>query len=353
MKIMIWNAARGGMRSVVEGYVADGFISQQNVKLIHSYADESFFSRQVTLARALVVCAWTMATKRVELLHCHSAMKGSFWRKSIFARMAAVFGIPVIFHLHGSEMKSFYERQKPFVRQVIKRELERADVVIVLSQSWHDFVSGIAPGASVAILPNYVTVPEATSSSSGGSGTLLFLGAVGVRKGVFDLLTAFAAALESDRTLRLLIGGNGEIEEARRRAEQLGVQDRVEFLGWVDSDARAKLLDEAAIYVLPSYNEGLPMSVLEAMSAGLATITTRVGGLPELIENGKTGVLIEPGDVSALTAAIHSLVQNPGKRRQIGDAARKRIESSYSRDIVLKKLETIYEATGRAATVRH
>jgi glycosyltransferase involved in cell wall biosynthesis len=314
------------------------------VRLIHSYTDAGFLGRQLVLCRALLKFALLTSTRKVELLHCHAAMRGSFWRKSLFARLASWRGIPVIFHLHGSEMKTFYERQTGPIRQAITNQLERATTVVVLSESWRAFIREIAPRAKLAVVPNYVAVPPAVTRASTDKPTLLFLGAIGHRKGIFDLLSALAIARKTNADLRLLVGGTGQLDEAKAAAAKLDLSDHVDFLGWVDATERARLLDSAGIYVLPSYNEGLPMSVLEAMAAGLPTITTTVGGLPELITNGGDGVLIAPGDVEGLAAAIVRLANDPVERERMGGAARERVESLYSRDVVLTNLRSIYES---------
>lgn len=347
MKVMIWNAARGGMRSVVEGYVADGFIAAQDVRLIHSYTDDGFLRRQVVLLEAIVRFAGALATGRVELVHVHAAMRGSFWRKSLFARLARLRGIPVLLHLHGSEMKAFYGSQPPALRAAIARQLVRATRVLVLSESWRDYIEEIAPGARVVVVPNYVALPPSVTRHPSATVRLLFLGALGPRKGIFDLLQALARAAAAGLPLHLTVGGDGQLAEARRLAVELGLADRVTFEGWVDANRRATLLNEVDVYVLPSYNEGLPMSVLEAMAAGLPVVTTTVGGLPELITSGQDGLLIEPGNVDALAEAVMDLTTDPVRRSSLGAAARARVAARYSRPVVLGLLEEIYVETVR------
>jgi glycosyltransferase involved in cell wall biosynthesis len=113
--------------------------------------------------------------------------------------------------------------------------------------------------------------------------------------------------------------------------------------GWVSGQAKEKLLQRNGIYVLPSYNEGLPVSVLEAMAADLAVITTRVGGIPELIADGSNGVLIEPGDREGLKMSMSTLLGDDGLRRRLADAGRRRIEEKYSDRVILPLLQRIYE----------
>jgi hypothetical protein len=135
VKIMIWNAAPGGMRSVVEAYRANGFLARQNVRLIATYGEGGFWARQQLVVKALFAYLPLLATSKVELVHIHVAMRGSFWRKTIFAAIARRFGVPVVLHLHGSEMKDFYAAQAAPVQRLIVGQLEAASLVLVLSES--------------------------------------------------------------------------------------------------------------------------------------------------------------------------------------------------------------------------
>lgn len=347
MKIMIWNAARGGMRSVVVNYRDDGFIDREGVTLIHSYSDKGFIGRQLLLVRALISYAFHLLTRKVELVHCHAAMRGSFWRKAIFAGLARRFGVPVLLHLHGSEMRGFYESQPRPVQRLIARQLELANAVLVLSESWKHFILEIAPQSRTIVVPNYVRVPPALERPVRKDVTVLFLGLLGQRKGIYDLLAAFARARRTNPALKLIVGGNGEIEEARRLAHELDIEDGVTFLGWVDEGKRREMLIHADVFALPSYNEGLPMSVLEAMAYGLPVITTPVGGIPEVITDGRDGRLITPGDVDALEKALLDLAGDPALRRELGAAGYARVTERYADTVVLPLLHSIYDRTRR------
>lgn len=348
MKIMVWSAERGGMRSVVEAYERDGFIAQQDVKLIRSHDEGSLWRRQLILLGALVIYLWTLTTCKVELVHCHASVRGGFWRKAIFAAIARAFGIPVLFHLHGSETKKFYREQMRWVQGVISRELERASRVLVLSESWKTFVLSIAPKSRPVVVPNYVCIPPQPRPAPRSTVNLLFLGLVGPRKGVFDLLQAFANGQKQFPGLRLTIAGNGEIERAKDAARACGILDAVTFAGWVDGPGKTALLELADIYILPSYNEGLPMSVLEAMAYRLPVITTTVGGIPELITDRAHGWLLEPGDVAGLERAIVTLASSPAMREQLGLAGYERVSRHYSKSVVLPLLRSVYLECSRA-----
>jgi glycosyltransferase involved in cell wall biosynthesis len=274
-------------------------------------------------------------------------MRGSFWRKGLFSSIARLFGVPVILHLHGSEMKPFYQSQPPFLQRMIRRHLERATSVIVLSESWRQFVGGIAPAAKITIVPNYVLVPPLNDSALRAEQDILFLGVIGQRKGVFDLIPAFAEIAADFPEARLIIGGNGQIEEAQKLVDKFNLGGRVVLAGWVSGEAKERLLVSSSIYILPSYNEGLPMSVLEAMAADLAVITTRVGGIPELMTDGVDGLLVEPGDKSGMAKAMASMLRDRDLRLRIAEAGRNRVKERYSDVAVLPMLHDLYKTSAR------
>ena len=344
--LMVCTAAKGGMRAVVAGYERDGLFARWHVELMEPHGEGSLRSR-LKLAASMY---WRFVKKvlqgGVTLVHVHAAMRGSFWRKSVFAMTAKAAGIPVIFHLHGSEMKVFVEQQPVLSRRLISWILTRQTVVLVLSQSWKDYVSAIAPQARVEILPNYVVPPDLSlrTASTSAEVSALFLGLVGSRKGVFDLLPAMKQLAPNLPSVNLVIGGNGEVDRAQAMVDTLGLTSRVSLMGWVNGEAKLALLRSADFYVLPSHNEGLPVSLLEAMSWGLPLISTRVGGIPELVRDGVDGILVEPGDVPALAAAISRLAGDADLRFRMGQAARARVEAHFSREVVSPQLERLYES---------
>lgn len=343
--LMVCTQARGGMRSVVEAYARDGLFERWGFKSLWTHREGSALTRVAVALQAYMELVWLLARGGVSFMHVHAAMRGSFWRKSFFVATARHFGVPSIIHLHGSEMKTFYETLTPERQQGVKQSLEKAQAVVVLSESWREFVAKIAPQAHITVINNYVTLPaERAQEPDAGTFNVLFLGILGQRKGIYDLLDSWPAVLTAIPGARLLVGGNGEVDLAKSRAASLGISASVDFLGWVDGDRKVELLQNASAFVLPSYNEGLPMSVLEAMSWGKPVVTTRVGGIPELITNEQDGLLINAGDQAALSAALIRLGTDGAYRLMIGKAGRQRVASNFSDAAVLPRLEAVYAA---------
>ncbi|MGJ4940731.1 glycosyltransferase [Bradyrhizobium sp. HKCCYLS1011] len=155
---------------------------------------------------------------------------------------------------------------------------------------------------------------------------LLFVGRLAAAKGLPILLDALAKLDD----VSLEIAGDGPdrlmlIEQARR----LGISERVHFLGYQSQAQVRDLLKQADIFVLTSFAEGVPVVLMEAMAAGVPVITTRIAGIPELVEDGKSGLLISPGDAGATAAAIHQLVEDPSLRTRLATAGRRKVEQEF------------------------
>lgn len=342
---MVCTQALGGMLSVVQAYKQEELFSAWQFRFLWTHQDGTIFTRVLTATKAYFHMLGLLLRGRISFMHVHAAMGGSFWRKSIFVATARFFGVPSIIHLHGSEMKTFYRSLSPYFQSAVRRILEKAEAVVVLSESWKGFVNEIAPRANITVVNNYVALPalKDTNRTTERTGfNVLFLGKLGQRKGVYDLLECWRSVVAEIPDARLLIGGNGEVDLARMRAAKLGVSSSIDFLGWVDGERKLELLKNADAFVLPSYNEGLPMSVLEAMSWGKPVIATRVGGIPELISNGDNGILVDAGDQAQLSAALLRLGHNHKDRDLIGTAARRHIEVGFSDIAVLPHLENVY-----------
>ncbi len=150
--------------------------------------------------------------------------------------------------------------------------------------------------------------------------SIVFLGLVSERKGVPKLVDALSA-LPSELKCRATIAGNGDVEVTRQSVSRLGLSGRVDLPGWVGPEQVRRLLLEGDILVLPSFEENLPMSVVEGMAYGLSVVTTPVGAIEDIIEHEKTGLLVPPGDSAALAAALGRLLAEPALRAQLGQAA--------------------------------
>ena len=175
---------------------------------------------------------------------------------------------------------------------------------------------------------------------------LLFLGDIGHRKGIYDLIRALPDNIEINSRGSACRWGRGDIDVVRRSAKELGIEKHVLLPGYVSGPEKFRLLAEAAIYVLPSYNEGVPISILEAMSVGLPIVTTPVGGIPDVIRDGEEGFLVSPGSIDQLARRIIELLGSEDLRKRMGENARRRLQTEYSPEASVGALIALYQSHG-------
>lgn len=330
----------GGISSVVNVYRTAGFFERMKVRYLASHCDGGAAKKLWVMVSSLAQFFLFLCLRKVSVVHVHMSSRASFWRKSIFLLLAGAFRVPRIIHLHGSEFAIFYEKEcSSLARNFVRFVFDSAESVVVLSQTWKEWVSSVSRNQNVVCVYNPVLVPESDPVAVEANSSILFMGRLGRRKGTYDLVRAVA---KINQPFRLVLAGDGDLEEVRELVDELGISDKVEVTGWVRGDQKEALLKRACLYVLPSYNEGLPMGILEAMAQGLPIVSTPIGGIPEAVDQGVEGFLTQPGDVDALARALEELMSNSELRRQIGAAARARIRSTFSADHVLPQLERIY-----------
>lgn len=337
----------GGIAAVVRVYEQAGLLQRYGVRYLATHCDGSRWRKLAAMLRAYFVFAGLLLCGRVGLVHVHLASRASFWRKSGFFLLAFLFRIPAILHLHGGGFARFYgEECGPLRRRFVRFIFERSARVIVLSEGWRQWVRSMCGNPNVMCLYNPVLLPPASEWAARRHGAVLSLGRLGAQKGSFDLLAAAARVAPQVEELELRLGGDGELDAVRARAAQLGLAGQVQVLGWVSGEGKQQQLALARLFALPSYFEGLPMSVLEAMAAGLPVLATSVGGIPEAVADGVEGFLVQPGDVDALATRLAQLLQDEALARRMGEAARRKVESTFSSDAVLPEVERLYREMG-------
>jgi glycosyltransferase involved in cell wall biosynthesis len=184
--------------------------------------------------------------------------------------------------------------------------------------------------------------PRATSCA-GGFG-LLFVGNLLERKGVKDLLRAFATPAIKARDIHLTMAGGGPVDTYRAMAADLGIADRVSFTGWVSQqDARALMINSNAL-ILPAYDEGLPLVILEALASRTPVICTPVGSIPEVLQDGHTALFVAPGDESAIASAIERLIDRPEVGRELAEAGATLYDRLFTMEAFATSIGSLYAA---------
>jgi len=330
------------MSSVIKVYQDSGLLQKWNIRLVPTYREGPPIARLAIGLKALLVLLSSLLARRVVLVHLHSAQKTSYIRKALLAELAHMFDTPYIFHIHGAEFDNFYESGGPMRRWWIRRTLRNAASVVALSEGWKTWLRSVEPKADVSVVHNPVQIPTVAANPGENGSQILFLGRLGARKGVYELLEAVKAILPTCPGLRLVCAGDGEIQQVRRRVEELELTHHVTLPGWVTGEKKAEMIRQSSVFVLPSHHEGLPMSVLECMAYGLPVVTTRLRGMDEAVTEGVDGFLVDPGNIQQLAQALTMLLSNQNLRSRIGAAARDKAMRKFSTTATREQLESLY-----------
>ncbi len=332
----------GGISAVVKIYAAHGLFQRWDAVYLPTHRNGS-----TTHKAAVALGAWTdfiarLALGRVALLHVHLASNASFWRKTLFILPALMLRVGYVLHLHGGDFIGFYRRRFGLARGFIRFLLRHAERVIALSPEWREALAELEPTSRVVVIPNPVEVPAWQAGLEAPPPVVLFLGELRERKGIHDLVRAWPAVLEIAPGARLVLCGSGDGEEVLALARSLGVESSVRVLGWIEAEDKEVMLRKAWVLALPSHVEALPMAVLEGLAAGVPVVASRVGGIPAAVEDGRTGLLVAPRDVAALSRALVALVGDAALRKAMGRAARERAAVDFSSEVIVPRIEAVW-----------
>ena len=334
---------KGGMVSVVKNYLACRDWGNVRITFIPTHIETNKYLLMAYFSIAYIRILGLILLGKIDIAHLHVAERGSFYRKAFILQTLKRFGVKVILHHHGAEFDLFYNGLSGKRKEYVNKILRMADLNIVLSQRLVQMIKGKSPEAKVEVLYNAVNVPQ-TNPYDIQSRNVLFLGRLGHRKGTYDLLEVIKRIdkeLPSD--VKFYLCGDGETEAVKKEVEALGICHRIAHIGWIDGKQKEDFMKQSMINVLPSYNEGLPMTILETMAHGIPNISTSIASIPEVLHDGENGFLITPGDVDTLCKRILQLIDDNSLRSRFSQESYKLVKCSFSLNANIKRLSRFYE----------
>ena len=346
MKVLMIGAGRdvrGGVSSVVNSYYDAGLDKLCDLAYLPTMEDGTKLKKLFVAACARFRFEYLI--RKNDILHVHMSSDNSFYRKAVFIRKAYREKKKIIIHMHGSTFDLFYkERCSDAQKRQVREIFAMADKVIALSEDWKKFLAeSICDEQKIVVIYNAVNLPEPYEKDYSNR-KLLFLGILGQRKGTYDLIGVLPELFRKYPDAHVYFGGDGEREQAEKLCVEKGIADHVTFLGWVRGAEKERLLRECSVYVLPTYHEGMPMSVLEAMSYGMAVVSTYVGGIPHIIADGVNGLLCQAGDQDKLREKLCDVLEDSGRRYELGSRAREKIKREFDIVQVVGELRKLYHS---------
>jgi glycosyltransferase involved in cell wall biosynthesis len=332
-------SVHGGISGLVNGYYHVGLDEKVDLKYIGTMKEGT------KLKKLLVACfayaRFFLCVGRYDVVHVNVASDNSFWRKALFIKCAKRRGKKIVIHQHGGNIEEYYEKLDEKGKESVRSIFGMADVLLVLTDKLNDFFGTIVDKAKIRILPNGVSTQDVDVDVTGKDYTkILFLGRICRNKGMSELFAAMDEIHEKRPEITLYLGGIYEDDEYRSEVEKRS--SYVKTLGWVMGTLKDEWLDKCGIMVLPSYFEGFPLSVIEGMLHGCAVISTDVGGIPEAIDDGVSGILIKPKDVKGLKDAIESVASDKEFAERLSRGGIKTAKEKFSLEKNLQKLVEIY-----------
>lgn len=310
---------------------------------------ENALSRFRRLLSGPFQLASALFAEKPAIIHLNTSLnRRAFWRDVFFLLVARLRGVRVLYQIHGGELPAPFAANNHLPAAVLRLLLRLPDTIVVLARSEREAYQKFVPGQHIRLIPNaidchpYLNFPAKQANKSSPL-QLLYMGRLARDKGIFDVLQGLKLARSSGAAAYLTVAGSGPDEAAlRKRVEDLALTAAVSFVGTVHGDAKLKCFEAADVLLLPSYGEGMPYALLEAMAAGLPAITTRVGAIPDVVLDGVHGQFVAPGDVHAIGRAITRLASNRYYLAQMSAACRKRIAENYAMPCMTREFRQLY-----------
>ena len=329
---------KGGVSIYAKTLIKAQALSDLKIEYFGTVGNGSMQQRTIQMLKAQANFTQRLVKEPLpDLYHIFVADDLSLYRKLLYFLEVRATKRPIVIHGHFADLDRLYQRSKIDAR-AIKWFFTKANQVQVISSNMAHKVEFWTDGrANIRLIPNAVPLnefPSLVPRSVNERLTVLFMGNVGTRKGVYDLMLAIPKILKEVPLTRFLIGGDGEVNQLKKLIKKQRIDKSVEVLGWVDGVARLNLFAESDVFCLPSYAEGLPISILEAMASGLPIVTTNVNGIPDAVLDGETGFMIEPGDIDDLSKRLVQLLKCAELRDQFGVAGRKRVKACFDSEVI-------------------
>ena len=331
-------SVHGGISGVVNNLYDAGLDRRVQLQYIGTMKEGSKIKKLFIAAGAYL--RFAAAVKNCDIVHVHVASDNSFLRKSVFINKAKKCGKKLIIHQHGGEWKEYFSNLSDREKANVKDVFSKADRFLVLSPWYRDFFEGTVGIKDVIVFPDTIGLHALRERKYGGH-KILFLGRICVEKGINELIGSAAELRSRIPDLELSLAGIWVDEEVRKKA--LEHKEFVHHVGWVDDEEKQRLIYENDIFALPSYFEGQSVSILEAMDGGMCVVASDTGGIPMMVHEGETGILVRPKDKDSLKEGLERALTDADLQRKLGTNGRRMVEERFNIQKTVDDLADMYE----------
>lgn len=339
--------SQGGIAKVIENYQRSTFWRKQRCAHFATCREgNSAYQRVAYSLRRYLVFIWTITVSRPSVVSVHTSERASYYRKLGYIVLSRLFGIPVVLHIHPSRFFEFFTQGGTFRKFLVRSGLTQSKTVVFLSEQSLVQFRPLFPQLKMTVIPNPVNVevfaPQSRPTAKGNY-RVLFVGWIIKEKGVYDIVEVMPDVIAQFPQVEFLFAGNKEVERLKQLIEDRQLSRYAKVLGWVDGKEKLELFHTSRFLLLPSYTEGVPNVILEAMASGLPIITCPVGGIPSVFVEGENGYFVAPGDRKDLTARIIQMLGDDEGCDGISQRTGRRARELYSIEVIGRQLESLYK----------
>lgn len=340
--------AKGGITTVVSGYKNSELENEYQIEYIETYCDGGKISKVIKAICAYFKFGKELILNKPDLVHIHSSFGGSFYRKLPIIYMASFFRIPIVNHIHGSAIADLYINASPNKKKLVEKCFDKCQYLVVLSEEWKEKIAIVKTDTPTVVIENYSVIhKDCLRKKTNEIKQILFLGFLTELKGCFDIPEIIEKVIQQCDKIKVILAGSGEDEKIQEVLKKKKLEKYFVFPGWVKKEEKEELLKTSNLFLLPSYTEAMPMSILEAMGYGLPIIASNVGGIPQLVEDGENGFMVKPGNIDGFSAAILKIIQNDNLSYEMGKNSLEKADEKYSLEAHIQKIKILYETVLR------
>ncbi len=307
---------RGGVATVLQTLASAGFFSGEIV-YHSSCGDGSQKDKLVSAIRQWGLFLSFLRRQTPALAHIHFSSDMSFWRKVPYILACRVFHTRLLLHVHPSHFWEYWQKQPRWIRRWMNILLSKADAIAFANPALIERFRTILPATPLLFLPNPIDLRKYPFSTQPRKQQVLFLGALLKGKGVYDIIRSVPLLRPDHPQCSFVLCGDHEVDRVRRAVEEKGLTAQGQVRTWVGYEEKLALLQQSAVLVLPSFSEGFPVVVLEAMACGLPVIATPVGGLAAVMCDGEQLLFTAPGNPAMLARQIDRLLRDEPLRQRL------------------------------------
>ena len=330
---------KGGISSVINCHKSTTLWDDWGCLFLPSYHDKNNFYKILYFLKAFFYFFYVI--KDFDIVHIHFSQSTSVFRKSIFFIFSKLFKKKIIVHYHGNNT---FKNQYNLSYNIYKIFFTNSDAISVISEYWKKLITNRFSLNHTTVTVIHNPVNFCVENSTYKENIILFAGSIIEAKGYRDLIFAFKIISNTYTDWFLYFAGDGEINDAKKLVNQLGLDKKIKFLGWIEGNVKHNIFHKTKIFCLPSYAEGFPMAILDAFSYKIPVVASNLKCYEDTLFNFRNLLFFNVGDIEKLAHCLKLLIDYPNLSNAFISNNETLIKNQFNLSIIITKLDKLYSS---------